>query len=175
MRSDNNNRPLFRLRPAGGYPGTPLCFGFRQASVSDKRKCSCVQKNAAVMRAGKAPAKGSWTQESLQAKARLKAEHWEQLRKLRDWAIEHDLKSYAAMQKAPEELKQGISRGQLQRALAGEIKNLNGRCEYDILTDEEEKKVVEWLKASANNAAGVKEQKIKKKVGSGPPENGVKK
>ena len=124
---------------------------------------------------GKKPAKGSWTQAALEAKACLKAEHWEQLRKLRDWANKHELKADAALRQAPEELKEGITRSQLIRALKGEIKHIEGRCEYDILTEEEEKKVVEWLKASANNAAGVKEQKIKKKVGSGPPENGVKK
>ena len=80
-----------------------------------------------MMRAavGKEPANGSWTQAALEAKACLQKDHWEQLRRLRDRARQKDLKADAALRQAPEELKEGINRGQLIRALKGEIKHID--------------------------------------------------
>ena len=53
---------------------------------------------------------------------------------------------------APASLTEGISAPQLDRALKGQIKHLEGHCDYDILTAAEEKKHIEWCKASARNA-----------------------
>ena len=133
------------------------------ASVSDELRFRTSTRTfvAAMLRAPsrKPAAKGSWTKAALEEKAAVKQQHWDRLRELRDWAIDKDLKADAALREAPYCLKEGINRGQLHRALAGEIKHIEGRCDYDILTPLEEEKLVEWLKASARNAAGVKEQR----------------
>ena len=65
-----------------------------------------------------------------------------------------------ALGAATEEQKEGISLDTLDRALAGKIKRLNygERCEYEIMTESEEQKIVDWLKASAGYCGILKEQ-----------------
>lgn len=102
--------------------------------------------------------KGAWTKAALESKAAKQADYWERVRQLRDWSRVHDMKAWRALAEAPEAMTKGITAGVLNRALNGEIKHLDGRCQYDILTKSEEGKLVEWCKASARNAACVKEQ-----------------
>ena len=105
--------------------------------------------------------KGAWTKAALERQAGEKAEYWDRVRDLRDWASEQGLGAWAALTQADPVLKEGIGRNTLDRALKGRLKNLDGRSEKEILTKVEEAKVVQWLKSSALNCGAVKEQQLR--------------
>lgn len=88
--------------------------------------------------------KGDFTRAALAAKAAERAEYYDLLRLARDYARGHKLGAKAAIKT---KLFPGISHSVLHNALVGNYcKRLDGvRWQSDILTREEELKLVEWI------------------------------
>ena len=112
---------------------------------------------AAKKPTGKA-ATGAWTKAALEAQAVAKADRWRRVKEVVDYAKAHGLKAGKALKHFGSEHYGDIGVNTVREGIDGKLKRLSGRCEYDILTETEEKRLVEWCMASAQNMNAALEQ-----------------
>lgn len=107
--------------------------------------------------------KGEWTAAALEAKAIEKVAAQDNLRAAVEFAQNHKLGARKALTEAKKAgrtwaTQDLVSVPQLDNALNGRTKWLTQRLDYDILTETEDKRLEEWLLASAKNDCAAKEQ-----------------
>lgn len=107
-------------------------------------------------------AKGTYTRASLIAKASDKTSSLANLQRAVDYAVGHKL---GAWKVAGLNIFPGVTRNKLQKALNGQNKRLaGGRKATDILTKDEELKLVEWMKSSARGKDPATDAEVSEKV-----------
>jgi hypothetical protein len=96
-------------------------------------------------------ARGDYTRSARAEKAAAKEEHWLLVRLARDYARGHGIGARAAVST---KLFPGVSVMTLHNALNDQIKAVLGeRYATDVLTEDEEQKLEDWIAASARGKA----------------------
>ena len=107
-------------------------------------------------------ARGDYTRSARAEKAAAKEEHWLLVRLARDYARGHGIGARAAVST---KLFPGVSVMTLHNALNDQIKAVLGeRYATDVLTEDEEQKLEDWIAASARGKAPATDEEISDKV-----------